>query len=199
MTAVSLAIMAHPSRAAYVAELQAKVGPVPVAWAEPPFVTSHHDRSAVYRTFRTALLMHDDAPFHCVIQDDAVPCRGFRARLERLVEAGDYLYMLFWRPKRAYMAEYREASRSLRRGHFVKQDGSMLGVGMAYPTDRIPDLIAYADALPPNLSDDQRVKLWHDDRGLSTYVPLPSLVDHRGDDSLVWHGGRRRTAWKFAG
>lgn len=194
---VSYAIQAHPSRSAMVADLQSRLGPVPVAWAAEPYATPY-DRGPVWRTFRSALQLHTDAPFHCVIQDDALPCRDFTERLETLVTAGEFLYMLFWRPKRSYFTETSQAKRGLRHGYFIKVSGSMLGVGMAYPTDRIDDLIAFGDTLEPHLSDDERVKVWADDRGIRTYVPIPSLVDHRGDQSLVWQGGRRRVAWRFA-
>ncbi len=193
---VSLAIMAHPSRAAWVDELQETLGDVPVAWAQPPYATPH-DRGAVWRTCREALLLHTDAPFHCIVQDDAVLGGDFIDRLERMVEAGDYLYMLFWRPKQGFPVEYHMAHRARRHGFFIKDGGSMLGVGMVYPTARIDDLIAFADAEEPSMSDDERVKTWSVARGVQTYVPIPSLVNHRGEVSLVWHGGRRRVAWAF--
>jgi hypothetical protein len=194
---VSYAVMAHPERAAWVAELQQTLGDVPVAWAEPPYATPQ-DRSAVWRTCREALLLHTDAPFHCVIQDDAVLAPRFTDRVEQMVEAGDYLYMLFWRPKLGYREEQHLAFRAFRRpGYFIKSGGAMLGVAMIYPTHLIPDIVAFCDAFDPTKSDDERVKGWADDRGISTYVPLPSPVNHRGDKSLVWHGGRKRVAWRF--
>ena len=195
---VSFAIMAHPSRAPLVAELQERLGPIPVAWAEPPYATPH-DRGATWRTCRAALLLHTDVQFHCVIQDDAVPCADFATRIERLVTAGDYLYMLFWRRKQGHREEEHAAIRARRVGYFIKSGGSMLGVGMIYPTHLIDDLVAFGDAQSPEMSDDERVKVWAVERKVQTYVPIPSLVDHRGEESLVWHGGRRRVAWRFAG
>ncbi len=194
---VSVAIMAHPDRAAWVTDLQATLGPVPVAWAEPPYA-DEDDRSPVWRTCRAALLLHTDAPFHCVLQDDAVLGHDFTARLERLVEAGEFIYMLFFRQKRAYQEANALAIASLERGYFTMRGGPMLGVGLVFPTDRIADLVQFGDGADPVFADDERIKEWAKKRRLTTYVPMPSMVNHRGTESLVGHRIPNRVAWRFA-
>jgi hypothetical protein len=196
VTAVSIAIMAHPERAAWVDELRAELGPVPVAWARPPWATVR-DRGPVWRTCREAMLLHADAPYHCVLQDDTVLGADFRARLECMVEAGEYIYCLFWRPHHGYPMEATIARRLERVGHFTKLGGSMFGVGMVYPTRYIADIVAFGDR-QGRAADDMRVRGWAIANQVETYVPLPSLVDHRGDRSLHDPNLPIRKAWRFA-
>jgi hypothetical protein len=196
VTAVSIAIMAHPERAAWVDELRAQLGPVPVAWARPPWATVR-DREPVWRTCRAAMLMHDGAPFHCVIQDDAVLGADFVGRLERLVTAGEYVYCLFWRPHTGYPMEARLAAINEDAGGFTKLGGSMFGVGIAYPSRYIPEIVKFGDR-QGRAADDMRVKAWAIGAGIKTYIPLPSLLDHRGDRSLHDPSLPIRRAWRFA-
>jgi hypothetical protein len=196
VTDVSIAIMAHPDRRVWVDELQAQLGPVPVAWARPPWATVR-DREPIWRTCRQAMLLHDDAPFHCVIQDDAVLGHDFGARLERLVEAGDYIYCLFWRPHTGYPMEARLAQMNEPDGYFKKLGGSMFGVAVVYPTRFIPEIVKAGDR-EGRAADDMRVKKWAILNHVETYIPLPSLVDHRGDTSFHDPSLPIRRAWRFA-
>jgi hypothetical protein len=187
---VSLAIMAHPSRAPFVDDLLAELGDVPVAWSEPPDAEPGF-REPVWRTNRAAMQLHTDAPFHCVLQDDVIPCPDFRRRIEELA-TGDYLYMLFFRKKRTW----RDVNHLADSGDFTVR-GRLLGPAVIYPTQRIPDIIRYCDKLGTELGSDDRVKRWASKRGVDTYVPIPSLVDHRVGRSLVGHP-EHRVAWRVA-
>lgn len=191
---VSYAVMAHPKRSADAIGLSAALD-APIAWAEPPWA-SETDRGPCWRTKRAALLMHSDRPFHCVVQDDAILGRDFIGRAEKLVDAGDYLYMLFYRHKRTWPGAIRAATTNQERGFFTVR-GMVLGVGLIVATERIRDLVAFCDGLDPMAGDDDRMKIWTQHRELDTYVPLPSLVDHRVQPSLIGHP-LRRVAWKFA-
>jgi hypothetical protein len=190
---VSIAIQAHPARSRYVDDLVRHLGPVPIAWAREPFAT-REDTSPTWTSKREALLLHDDAPFHCVIQDDALLGRDFRPRLEALVEAGDYVYGLFYRHK-PNRDDLRQRAR--RAGDHFMAPGFLLGVGVVVPTAWVEDLVAYGDRVGGTRGDDFRMKRWMAARGLETYVPLPSLVDHRPGPSIVGHNGDR-VAWRFA-
>lgn len=190
---VSIAIMAHPTRGPWVAELIAQLGDVPVAWATPPWATKA-DRGPCWRTKREALLMHTDAPFHCVIQDDAVPCPDFAARLEELVELGDHVYGLFYRHKRTWPDAIARARVAFRHGRGYFAHNNILGPGVVVPTHLIADLIAFADEQDPTEGDDDRMKLWLRSRGLQTMFALPSLVDHRVGPSFIGHP-THRVAW----
>jgi hypothetical protein len=186
---VSYAIMAHPRRRRFVARLQAQLGDVPVAWAEPPYAHTGY-REPVWRTCREAMRLHTDAEFHCVIQDDALPCSDFVERVEALVERGEYIYQLFYRNK----GSWPEVKKLAAPGVDFTYRGRLLGPAVVYPTRILPDLIAACDAMPRRLGSDDRIKVWAADH-IDTYVPLPSLVDHRVGDSFLGHPVRR-VAWK---
>jgi hypothetical protein len=174
-------------------QLLGQLGPVPVAWACPPWAT-REDASPAWDTKRRALLMHTDAPFHCVIQDDAVLGQDFRSRLEELVQAGDHVYGLFYRHK-PNRDDLRQRARRAT-DHFLAP-GFLLGVGVVVPAARIADLVAYCDGVVTNRGDDFRMRRWMAARGIETYVPIPSLVDHRPGPSIIGHNGDR-VAWRFA-
>lgn len=192
--------MAHPSRKAWVNDLLKQLGDVPVAWAEPPWATPKH-QEAIWRTRRAALLTHTDAPFHCIVQDDAILARDFVRRVSSLVDHGDrYLYMLFYRNKRGWDQAIRLAHEAERtnRGYFTIPYTCMLGPGVVIPTARIPDLIAFGDQCEARLGDDPRMKLWMRQNDLEFFVPIPSLVNHRAGESFIGHP-QQRVAWRFAG
>ena len=188
---VSYAIMAHPSRRRFVRALQRELGDVPVSWAQEPFAEPGF-REPVWKTCRAAMLLHTDAPFHCVIQDDALPCPDFRAKVEALVETGEYIYQLFYRNK----GSWPEVKRLARPGVDFTYRGRLLGPAVVYPTRFIPDIVAACDAMSSRLGSDDRIKVWAADH-VDTYVPLPSLVDHRVGKSLIGHP-ERRVAWRVA-
>lgn len=188
---VSYAIMAHPSRESYVHELREQLGDVPVAWAEPPYAEPGY-REPVWRTCRAAMLLHTEAEFHCVIQDDALPCPDFRAKVDELVTRGDFIYQLFYRNK----GSWPDVKVLAKPGVDFTYRGRLLGPAVVYPTRVLPDLIAACDAMPRRLGSDDRIKVWAADH-IDTYVPLPSLVDHRVGPSFLGHP-RSRVAWRVA-
>lgn len=192
MPETSIAIMAHPSRATWVAELLEELGPVPVAWAREPYATSG-DQAPVWETRKAALAMAE-AEFHCVLQDDVVLARGFRERLGSLPMAPDRIGMLFYRHKYHRPEARIAARRALGAGGFLTH-GMVLGPGLVFPTERIADLIVSGEDGTSD-GDDPRIERWAVSRGIGTWVPIPSLVDHRRGPSLVGHSPRRR-AWRF--
>lgn len=192
---VSLAIMAHPSRQAWVDRLIDQLPEARVAWAQTPYATID-DQAPVWDTRKAALRLAD-GEYHCVLQDDVVLCPDFRERLTALCEGlGDRVAMLFYRHKRsAYPTEVQAAIENRRRGGFTTM-GMVLGPGLVFPADRIADLIEHGDDGSTD-GDDPRMQRWAMARGIETWIPLPSLVDHRHGPSLVGHSGWRR-AWRFA-
>jgi hypothetical protein len=199
---VSIAIQAHPSRREHVDELVRALGPdVTVAWARPPFATTT-DWRPIWRTKREAMLMGEasGAPFHCVLQDDVVLVPHFRERLEALVDLGPYaIYMLFFRMKRAYAALNGAAQSAMAAGTggFATRRGPILGPGLVFSRDAINDIVRFGDRDPGMDGDDDRMRRWVRASRRQVFIAIPSLVDHRGDQSLIGHAGRR-VAWQFA-
>jgi len=140
--------------------------------------------------------MAGDAPYHLVIQDDAIPCPGFVEKVETLCDRlGDRLAMLFYRHKSRKAGWGPVIDEAVKGRDFVMR-GKLLGPAVIYPTDRLEDCIAACDAMPDRLGSDDRIKEWARTR-LDTLVTIPSLVDHRDGVSLVGHPFRRN-AWRIA-
>lgn len=188
---VSFAIMAHPSRSRFVRDLLRELGDIPVAWAQPPYAEPGY-REPVWRTCREAMQLHDGSEFHCVIQDDALPCPDFRAKVDELVQRGEFIYQLFYRNKGSW-PEVRQLAKP---GVDFTYRGRLLGPAVIYPTRVLPDLIAACDQMETRLGSDDRIKVWAE-ANIDTYVPLPSLVNHRIGPSLLGHP-ERRVAWRVA-
>jgi hypothetical protein len=192
---VSVAIMAHPKRAAFVPELEHALDrPATVVWDD--------GANSRWGTGRRALLAYDpDATHHLVIQDDAVIPRDLAAGVEAALPhvPGDVpvcLYVGKVRPYREMVTEYvaRAASAS-----WLVMDRLNWGVAIVLPTNVIDEVVAYCDTLSiPNY--DSRVSAWFEANGTPVWYPWPSLVDHRESPSLVpGRGASGRVAHRFIG
>lgn len=201
MTGVSLsvAVIAHPRRAALVERLIAQLGLTPdrVVWDR---------RDDQWDTARRAMLLFDPAAtHHLLLEDDAAPCpdllAGCAAVLEHVPPGHPVaLYMGAGRTKpRAYsMRPLIDTARSAG-ASFAVFEGPWWGPGVILPASSIGDAVAWGDA-HPRLPYDHRLANFYARRGVLCYYTLPSLVDHLngpGNPSLLGHGhGRgRRAAW----
>lgn len=185
---LSAAIMAHPSRAEFVAEL-GHVGRV--VWDEK------NDR---WDTGRRSLLAYDPAAtHHVVIQDDAVVPSGL---FDMLYDAIPYVdegsplalyigdvtrYKRMWKPKIKSDTSW------------VVMPGVNWGVGLVIPTVHIPDLVAFGDKLHAIGNYDMRISRFYEKMGIGVWYPYPSLVDHRDSPSLVPGRKGGRHAAKYIG
>lgn len=199
MTRVSVAIMAHPRRQHHVERylLPRLDVDAAVVWDR------HGDR---WDTGRRALLAYDDsADYHVVIQDDALVSARLAAGVAALVDhvparAPIGLYYGSIRPARPHIDRpWREA---------VAQDACwialhqspMWGVGLALPVADLAAVVADGDARPEVPNYDRRIAHSYHDAGRLQYFPVPSLVDHAGDPSLIpGRTGKRRIAYSFLG
>lgn len=193
---VTFAVMAHPRRQAWAKALARQLEDAPIVWATRPWAT-RGDWSPIWRTRRAALALAGEAPFHCIVQDDALLAPGFLERVRALVEHGDYLYGLFYRHKRSYQSLIDVARRAEARGYFVSGAGPILGVGLVIPAGWTRDLMEFGDADPGRDGDDDRIRRWMRARGHDVLYPIPSLVDHREGRSTIGNADGRR-AWRFA-
>jgi hypothetical protein len=184
---LSVSVMAHPSRAELVDDLLERIGPVPVTWDK---VNDRHD------TGIRAMEAHDPTcTHHLVIQDDALPCADLLAGIEKaLVHVPD------GHPASFYLGKVRPFRRAVQQAvdrctddvSWVVMDGIYWGPAIVVPTDTIEDLAAwYRGPGKRTTNYDRRVSRWFEREGRRCWYSWPSLVDHRGDDSLVT--GRRGT------
>lgn len=191
--------MAHPDRTALVDDLQDRLGrdrEIMVVWDNEGPPSGNSDR--VWRTARAAWQMADqDADWHVLIQDDALPCPDFLAGLERALEhvppdatVSPYLGQggaapLKWN-RMGIEAERRGAS-------FVVSTSLMWGVAICLPVPLIPDMIARADTMH-RVPDDMRVAGWTKRRHGEVWYTWPSLIDHRPVPSITKHRAADRRA-----
>lgn len=193
---LSLAIMAHPSRAAQVAELEAQLPAAQVVWDE---IGSRWD------TGRRSMLAYDAAAdFHCVVQDDAVLCDNFIEQVQAAlatVGAGPVAFYL----GRSYLAGWPTAL-LLRRARakgasWIQGPGPHWGVAVAVRTSEIAAMVAWCDGSTIQNYDLRMAAYWKARGRLCSYS-VPCLVDHHAGPSLVTgrgSNGRRAACFAVSG
>lgn len=194
---ISVAVMAHPSRAGMVPSVvDALDAPATVVWDE---------KQSRWDTGRRSLLAYDpDATHHLVVQDDAIICRDLVATLERAVThvpAGSPvgLYTGKLRPRHRHVAAMVAHSEAAGSPWFV-MEGPWWGVGIVIPTHVIDELVAWGDEHPQILNYDTRITRYFASRGIDCWYTVPSLVDHRTDHrSLIAGRTGIRHAHRFVG
>lgn len=182
--------MAHPSRAQFFDYLREKLGDVPFSIDEKS--------EGVWPNCRRAWKLYDpEAEYHLVVQDDAVICDNFLERaLKEIERSGGDKAISFYFGLRGNLTE--EASRALERG-FAIRPGLHWGVAVCLRTEWIEEMLEYTQIFS-TWRDDARISGWLKHKKISTFYPMPSLIDHRTADeteSLVGDPGRSRRAYKF--
>ncbi len=178
--------MGHPSRAAFIEELQQQLAPAPLS-VDTGF-------GIVENCARAWELYDPRATHHVVIQDDALVCRDFRARAEAFIERMQELHghedraisFYYGTRKRLLSA----AAEAMKVGYAMRVNVGW-GVAICLPTRLVPELVASirAGSAP---QDDERMNGFIRSRGMRIYYPMPSLVDHRRGPSLVGNGDDRQ-------
>lgn len=194
MTTLSAAIMAHPKRIEMVGELRAALDrDVPVVWDE---VNDRHDTG-----IRSLEAFDAAADWHVVIQDDVEPAPDLLAGIEQALahvpaECPVSFYIGRVRPfaakvQRAVQAAGDDVS-------WIVMDDIYWGPCLAIPTAVIPDISEWWHRSQVT-NYDRRLSRWfaHPSRRRPCWYSWPSLVDHRGDESLSGHVAVRR-AHRFA-
>lgn len=194
---LSAAIMAHPKRAAMVDELLGWLDrPVPVVWDE---IQDRHDTG-----LRALQAFDPDASHHLVIQDDVVPCRDLLAGVERLLDrvpggAADTPVSLYVGNVRPFAHAIKTAIRFAGdHTSWLSMQGIYWGPAVVYPTAHLPALIDHFETSKVT-NYDRRASKWFERRGYVCWYTWPSLVDHRGDDSLAHDAAPGRRAHRFLG
>lgn len=191
---LSCAVMAHPSRADMVAELVDELDrPVEVVWDQ---INDRHD------TGLRALEAYDPTcTHHLVLQDDVVPSRDLLAGAERaltFVPDGHPVSLYIGRVKPFRAAVENAVKQAGTDASWVTMAGIYWGPAIIVPTDVLPALIPwFRESKIKNY--DRRLSGWFRRDKLPCWYSWPSLVDHRGDESLVRAGTAKRRAHRFLG
>jgi hypothetical protein len=187
---LSISIMAHPSRDQWVEEIRKQVGGCPVAFDAGCGIISNCATAWLLRNDST---YNGESDYHCVLQDDAVPCRNFRKRAEKLLASFSApTAVSFYMGKRGNLGK--EQAAALRQGHCF---GPLRwGVAVCLPVAWItPMLRSYKRQT--SRQDDNRIRRWLTSQHQQVYYPVPSLVNHREGPSLVGDPGSQRVAYRF--
>lgn len=193
---LSAAVMAHPKRRRMVAELLADLDrPVPVVWDQ---INDRHD------TGLRALQAYDPtATHHLVIQDDVQPCRDLLAGVERAlahVPAG-HPASFYLGKVQPFRSRVERAVRAADGCSWVVMDGVYWGPAIVVPTDTIPHLADWWGSVAGRkvTNYDRRLSRWFEHHRLACWYSWPSLVEHRGTQSLIRQSKAIRTAHRFHG
>lgn len=186
---ISVAVMAHPSRSEMVDDLLERLdAPATVVWDE---IQDRHDTGV-----RSLEAFDPDCTHHMVIQDDALPCRdlvaGVTEALERVPEGHPFSgYIGRVKPYRAKINAIIEKAHA--DVSFIRMAGIYWGPCVVLPTAALPQLCPWFRGATGIENYDKRMSEWFKSQKLECWYSWPSLVDHRGDESLTHgHAGKRR-------
>lgn len=195
MITLSAAIMAHPARKDFIAELVSKLDrPAAVVWDR-----GNNNR---WDTGSRALLSYEsNATHHLVVQDDAVVCRDLCAGVEKAL---DYLSTATTDPTPLGLYMGRRFRRRCRLFNPSTTSWFVMplywGVAVVLPVDLIDDIVRWGDRHPHIDNYDLRISERLKSRQIPVWHPWPSMVDHRIGPSLVpGRGSSGRYALRFLG
>jgi mannosyltransferase OCH1-like enzyme len=182
---ISYSIMAHPKRKEMVEYLFKELGEVPVNW----------DRNkGIWDTCKNAWLKYDkDADYHFVVQDDTILCKDFKKRVLEFVEKEpNEAYQLYMgkRKNKVFTEE------DFKKGYSLRKHLSH-GVAIGLKTDLIEDMVKFGDGFQRYKQDDMKIRHFLVSKNIRTMYPVPSLVSHRQENSLVEDKGEMRIAEHF--
>ena len=173
---VSVSIMMHPSRKKYLPYLKKKLGNVPVAMATD---------ASIWNTCKKAWLLFDPkAEYHFVIQDDAIIGKNFYEHVEGLISNGsEYVYNLYLGKPRFRSAVKR--AKDKKKG-YIRKSNIHHEIALGFPTKHIEKMVKYVDQIntAENINHDKTINRYVRENNMVVFFPLPSLIDHRAEESL---------------
>jgi hypothetical protein len=187
MKKLSVAVMAHPSREKFFSYLKENLGDIPFS--------IDYENKGPWENAKKAWAMFDpNAEYHTVIQDDAIICKDFYNKAEKVLKYPNLAYSFYY----GYRGNTKRVfEKGLKDGGILK-NGLSWGVAICLPTKLIPEMIEWCDKSLRIKNDDTRISYFLKWKGIKVYYPIPSLVDHRtGEISLVGDAGKGRRAWLF--
>jgi hypothetical protein len=196
---LSVAIMAHPKREAWVPDLEKQLPGVSTVWDRK------NDR---WDTGTRALLSYDPkSDWHMVVQDDALLPPDFFEGVQKMLT-----YVPAYHPVGLYYGRVRPREQDIRslvaKAHqtnapFIVHNGPWWGVGIVLPTSQIEDVVRWGNDQSRIPNYDRRIARYYARENIPCYYPQPSLIQHRhGDENPSLVPGRNalnRRAWTFVG
>jgi len=188
---LSISVMAHPSREKFIPYLKEKLGDIPV---------SMDNGIGIWENCKNAWRLHDKtADYHVVIQDDAIIGKDFYNKAIKEISEHPGKAFSFYFGNRKTLEE---SAKRAEQNNGIEMGWISWGVAICLPIKIIPDMIQYCDKLPLRLKkhDDTMIANFLRYKKITTWYPIPSLVDHRLEKSLVeTDKSKGRKAYKFIG
>ncbi|UNO39174.1 hypothetical protein [Streptomyces sp. MST-110588] len=198
---IGLAVMHHPSRKERIPGLVERCAPLAVDVVCDPRPTGP---PSPLRTAKRAWAAVDArSTHHVVLQDDVLPCPQFAALLHEAVtsrpDCAIALYVNWNSPRNSYLARRAIVAG----GSWVRLSSREYTptLGLVLPARHAEELAAFLAGFPDSfVDDDELVTRFCRERGIEVWAPLPTLLEHGGDQSLAGndsHGARNSVL--FAG
>ena len=121
--------------------------------------------------------------YHCLVQDDVIFTYGFKSKLESFINENKFkssVIVLYLDKRPSYMKKINEA-RSLGKD-YVTSKRIHHEIALCIPTKLVSNLIEFARKHPQK--DDKFLDGWLRHNNMIAVYPMPSLIDHRNDDTL---------------
>lgn len=195
---LSIAIQHHPARPELPARLREQLAPFGAAHIETVVDPEPFGPASPWRTNRLAWEL---TPYACthrlVIQDDAVPCKGFLQKARQAIAEHPDEPVSFFYGLNSYPLDMQGYSAALAAGEGwfpLPRQGWVPCVALVLPRDMAWDVAGFS--LPhhqrDHVADDEVILEWCVARGLSAWATVPSLVDH-DDLAVSTMGGHQNT------
>lgn len=191
---IRTAIVAHNSRADYLPALQKAT--------ESDFLSVDDGTLGCRGNHLLAWkhLAEDPGDWNVVIEDDALPVDGFRDQLEAALDVAPSPIVSLYIGK-GYIYDF-QVQEIIKQGQIMDAswlvtDRLLHAVAVAVRGDLVPRLLTGVRGRPQQAID-RAISMWARAAGHQVSYTLPSLVDHRDEDSVVAPHRKRspRQAWK---
>lgn len=191
---LSCAVMAHKKREAMVDDLLSRLDrPVPVVWDR---INDRHDTGA-----RAMEAFDPSCSHHLVLQDDVLPSRDLIAGAERALKwcPQGVPVSLYIGRVRPFAGPVQKAVTSAEGASWITMQGIYWGPAVILPTSSIDSMLDWFRGPEGStvVNYDRRMSVWYRMQNLDCWYSWPSLVDHRGEESLCGRRSSKRNAHKF--
>jgi hypothetical protein len=176
----SLAVMGHEDRAEYFPYLKEKLGDVPflVDKGRP----GDPENLGLWNNCKRAWLAYDrEAEWHVVLQEDSIICKDFHKKLEDVLTQIGKLDVVLSLYAGSRLSTQIERAMRARRNRVLS--GMILNENaLCMRVKHIEPMVQYCDMR--GAITDKYIQTFARRKGLVIYYPIPSLVDHRSDESI---------------
>ena len=190
--------MAHPKRKDRAELLYSKLITMPFSSVKIVYDNKNNE----WDTGKRSWLSHNDSDWSIVIQDDAVIGNSFYKNIESALNniPSKTLVSFYVGKVRPYSDRVQKAVNDAIFDNisWIRFNTLLWGVCSAIPTKNVKAIIEYVDNM--HLPYDNKIGQFFKSNHLPVYYTVPSLVDHKDDDTLTGHVTKqKRTAHNFVG